>query len=83
MLDHARRFETLDGTEQFRRMRKHLGWYCTGFPGAASMRAEVFRLSSMAELESVIESYWKWRAQGAMLPLFATDNPAASLPACS
>ncbi len=82
MLDHARTFEKLDGTEQFRRMRKHLGWYCTGFPGAAAMRAKLFRLSSVAELESVVESYWKWRGEGAMSPLFATDYPAAPLPAC-
>ena len=31
LLDHARRFEAASGQGQFRRMRKHLGWYCKGF----------------------------------------------------
>jgi tRNA-dihydrouridine synthase len=82
MLEHARTFERLAGTEQFRRMRKHLGWYCTGFPGAAAMRARVFRLSCVAELESVVEAYWKWQADGSMQPLFERQTHATPLPAC-
>jgi tRNA-dihydrouridine synthase len=82
MHEHATIFERLDGSEQFRRMRKHLGWYCAGFPGAAAMRAKVFRLSSVAELESVVESYWKWQAQGATTPLFAAEVHATPLAAC-
>ena len=49
LLDHARRFEAACGQGQFRRMRKHLGWYCKGFPHAASLRADMFRVSSVAD----------------------------------
>jgi tRNA-dihydrouridine synthase len=58
LLDHARRFETACGQGQFRRMRKHLGWYCKGFPHAASLRADMFRVSSVADLEQVLAAYY-------------------------
>jgi tRNA-dihydrouridine synthase len=57
LLDHARQFHTLYGQGQFHRMRKHLGWYCKGFPHAAALRARMFRLSSVDELEAVIADY--------------------------
>jgi nifR3 family TIM-barrel protein len=57
LLDHARRFEAACGQGQFRRMRKHLGWYCKGFPHAASLRADMFRVSSVAELEQVLADF--------------------------
>jgi tRNA-dihydrouridine synthase len=57
LLDHARRFEAACGQGQFRRMRKHLGWYCKGFPHAASLRAEMFRVSSVADLEQVLAGF--------------------------
>jgi tRNA-dihydrouridine synthase len=57
LLDHARRFEATCGQGQFRRMRKHLGWYCKGFPYAASLRADMFRVSSVADLEQVVADF--------------------------
>jgi tRNA-dihydrouridine synthase len=57
MLDHARRFEGRWGREQFRRMRKHLGWYCKGFPRAAALRARMFGVSSVADVESALVDY--------------------------
>jgi len=57
LLDHARRFETAFGRNQFRRMRKHLGWYCKGFPHAAALRARMFRVSSVADVEQVLTEY--------------------------
>jgi tRNA-dihydrouridine synthase len=57
LLDHARRFEDACGEGQFRRMRKHLGWYCKGFPHAASLRANMFRVSSVADLERVLADF--------------------------
>jgi tRNA-dihydrouridine synthase len=57
LLDHARRFEAACGQGQFRRMRKHLGWYCKGFPHAASLRANMFRVSSVADLEQVLDDF--------------------------
>jgi hypothetical protein len=38
-------------------MRKHLGWYCKGFPHAASLRADMFRVSSVADLEHVLADF--------------------------
>lgn len=55
--DHARQFQTLCGQGQFHRMRKHLGWYSKGFPHAAALRARMFRVSSIDELETVIADY--------------------------
>ncbi len=57
LLDHARRFEAACGEGQFRRMRKHLGWYCKGFPHAASLRAEMFRVSSVDDVEQVLANF--------------------------
>ena len=57
LLDHARRFETAFGRNQFRRMRKHLGWYCKNFPHAAALRARMFRVSSVADVEQVLTEY--------------------------
>jgi tRNA-dihydrouridine synthase len=57
LLEHAREFETQWGGQQFRRMRKHLGWYCKGFPHAAALRARMFGVSSVAEVEAVLAEY--------------------------
>lgn len=57
LLEHAREFESHCGRDQFRRMRKHLGWYCKGFPHAAALRAALFRVSSVAEVEAVLADY--------------------------
>ena len=57
LLDHARRFEAACGPGQFRRMRKHLGWYCKGFSHAASLRANMVRVSSVADLEQVLANF--------------------------
>lgn len=57
LLDHARQFQVLCGQGQFHRMRKHLGWYCKGFSHAAALRARMFRVSSIDELETVIADY--------------------------
>ncbi|HET8580623.1 MAG TPA: tRNA-dihydrouridine synthase [Nitrospiraceae bacterium] len=57
MLEHARQFETLFGTERFPRMRKHLGWYCKGFPHAAAMRGLMVRASSSEDVARIAAEY--------------------------
>jgi len=57
MLDHARQFQAICGQGQFHRMRKHLGWYCKGFPHAAALRGQMFRVSSAEDVESMIARY--------------------------
>ncbi len=74
LLDHARQFETLCGRPQFHRMRKHLGWYCKGFPGAAALRAAMFKVSSVSELEATLAEYWPSDAEA--VP--SSDSPVAS-----
>jgi tRNA-dihydrouridine synthase len=57
LLEHARQFDAYSGRDQFRRMRKHLGWYCKEFPHAAALRASMFRVSSVADVESILADY--------------------------
>ncbi len=58
MLDHARQFEAILGRQAFPRMRKHLGWYCKGFPGAAAMRAAMVRAASSTDVERIVSEHW-------------------------
>jgi tRNA-dihydrouridine synthase len=50
-------------TEQYgqfrgvRMMRKHLAWYVRGLPGAATLRARLFRVESLADIDQTFESY--------------------------
>lgn len=57
LLEHARHFEDLCGQRQFHRMRKHLGWYCKGFPRAAALRARMFRASSVDDVAAALADY--------------------------
>ena len=57
LLDHARQFQAFYGQHQFHRMRKHMGWYCKAFSHAAALRARMFQVSSVDELETVITDY--------------------------
>lgn len=57
LVDHAQQFQALYGQEQFYRMRKHLGWYCKGFPHAASLRAQMVRVSSIDELNELLADF--------------------------
>ncbi len=53
-LEHARYFEALGGASRFAAMRKHLGWYCTGFFKAAEVRARMFRATSSHDVEQIL-----------------------------
>jgi tRNA-dihydrouridine synthase len=57
LLEHARQFQALCGLGQFHRMRKHLGWYCKGFPHAAALRARMFQVSSVEDVEAALADY--------------------------
>ena len=54
LLAHARIFEDLFGRARFPHMRKHLGWYCKGFPHAAAMRARMVRMNSADEVAAAL-----------------------------
>jgi len=57
LLDHGRQFQALCGQKRFYRMRKHLGWYCKGFPHAAALRSRMVQVSSFSELEAVLDDF--------------------------
>ena len=57
MIQHAFLFEKIHGPERFVRMRKHLGWYCSGFPHAAAMRAELVRTNSTLDVINLVNQY--------------------------
>lgn len=57
MLKHAHTFERFHDAFRFPRMRKHLGWYCSGFPHAASLRARMVRTNSAQDVERVLHEY--------------------------
>jgi tRNA-dihydrouridine synthase len=74
LLAHARQVDADYGPSQFRRMRKHLGWYCKGFPHAAALRARMFLVSSVAEVEAVIADYHS----GRLADECRTDGPSVN-----
>ncbi|HRA98461.1 MAG TPA: tRNA-dihydrouridine synthase, partial [Nitrospira sp.] len=57
MLDHARQYEAIAGLERFRSIRKHLGWYCKGFPHAAAMRGKMFGASNVQDVEQIVAEF--------------------------
>ncbi len=57
MLDHAQQYEALLDRQCFPRMRKHLGWYCKGFPSAAALRAAMVRASSSDDVARLVAEY--------------------------
>ena len=57
MLDHARLFEETRGRARFPHIRKHLAWYCKGFPHAATMRARLVRASCPSDVEAIVQDF--------------------------
>lgn len=72
MLDHARQYEAIAGLECFRSIRKHLGWYCKGFPHAAAMRAKMFGVSTVQDVEHIVTEF----CQDLMSGEVAASEPA-------
>ena len=69
-LDHARYFESLGGSSRFSSMRKHLGWYCTGFFKAAEIRSQMFRATCSQDVERILDQV-----------LLDVQEPVSGLPA--
>ena len=57
MLEHAHAFEAIHGPERFVRMRKHLGWYCSSFPHAAALRAQMVRTNGSQDVLDILQTY--------------------------
>ena len=73
----AREFEAIFGSEYFPRMRKHLGWYCKGFPHAASLRASMVRASSSRDVEGLLVAHHACADSPAMTAAEPPVNAAA------
>lgn len=56
-LEHARLFQEVRLPGRFPEMRKHLGWYCKGFPGASQLREKLVRVRSAEEVESLLAPF--------------------------
>jgi tRNA-dihydrouridine synthase len=76
MLDHARQYEALLDRQCFPRMRKHLGWYCKGFPSAAALRNAMVRASSSDDVARLVAEY-----QAGQQALHRADSTHLTAPA--
>ncbi len=57
ILKHAQTFERFHDVTRFPRMRKHLGWYCNGFPHAAALRAAMVKTNHTGDVERLLREY--------------------------
>ncbi len=68
MMEHAQAFEAIHGPERFVRMRKHLGWYCSSFPHAAALRAQMVRTNSSRDVWEILQTYLATHPTGEEVP---------------
>jgi nifR3 family TIM-barrel protein len=54
MVEHSKIFEQVFGVGNFMPMRKHLAWYCKGFPGASELRSKLMLTNSASEVEEIV-----------------------------
>ena len=54
--EHLQGLWEYKGAKGIRQSRKHMAWYCKGFPGAAELRDKLARLESLAEGLDLLES---------------------------
>ncbi|MDA0740065.1 MAG: tRNA-dihydrouridine synthase [Nitrospirae bacterium] len=57
MINHATLFESFHESPRFPRMRKHLGWYCSGFPYAAVMRSNMVKTNTAQDVQRLVDEY--------------------------
>ena len=55
--EHAQGILDFFGPHSLVRMRRHVSWYCHGLPGSASFRREVNSITTMDDLEQLINRY--------------------------
>ncbi len=61
--EHAHALLEFGGEHTAPRMRKHVGWYIHGMPGATRMRERVNQVGSYAELDDLLLSYREYLEQ--------------------
>lgn len=55
-LEHAHLLQKLLPEAHILSLRKHMAWYCTGFPQAASVRAKLLTIKSVGDIETIIHT---------------------------
>jgi len=58
-IEHAEKYSEIFGRGYFSPMKKHLAWYCRGFPGAATVRQALMRTESFEEVEAILSDTLK------------------------
>lgn len=56
---HSRLFEAICGKKHFVPIRKHLGWYCKGFPHAVETRLKLMNSNNADEVEQIVKEVLK------------------------
>ncbi|GMR13315.1 MAG: tRNA dihydrouridine synthase DusB [Gemmatimonadota bacterium] len=66
-IEHARNAISFGGEEKWAVMsfRKHLGWYTKGLPDGASLRSELFSVTSLDEIQILLNAYLDKHLAGA------------------
>ncbi len=57
LLEHAKLLWKTKDPRQFIQIRKHCGWYMKGFDGAAELRTKLVRVSTLNELEEILNEH--------------------------
>ncbi len=55
--EHARALVAFGGEHAVARMRKHVGWYIVGMPGAGRVRERVNHMTTSADLDALLAEY--------------------------
>jgi len=56
ILEQAQLNYKLKGKRGIFEMRKHLGWYIKGFPGASDLRKKMMKIETLAEIKKILNS---------------------------
>ena len=62
--DHGIRYED-NPKKSLIEFRKHLGWYTKGLPGGRALRTQLFQITSLEEVQALLESYLSRHLDGA------------------
>jgi tRNA-dihydrouridine synthase len=58
MLEHTKKFiETYPDPKAFFQMRKHYGWYASGFDGAVELRKSLMQVNNLEELSLLLDNF--------------------------
>lgn len=58
--EHARALVAFGGEHAVTRMRKHVGWYIVGMPGASHVRERVNHVTTSADLDTLLAEYGEY-----------------------